>query len=169
MTSELKPLRCYIGVSDKRSNDLFLIKNGFSTSLVLFAVPTLGILFRCRVAGRSLDLEFGAFFALLKYVQSTIKLDGINSLQVLSSNAEFVFSFTGHSEHLKKGSERLKLLEEHSRKLKIAVGLVERHKNRVFLATDEFPLWPSGRPSPVRQPSTATPTKIKPFQKGLEL
>ena len=60
----------YIAAYRIPSLDPYLEKLGFSKGMILFSIPELGIVFRCRVDGRLIDLEFGAFFALLKIIQT---------------------------------------------------------------------------------------------------
>ena len=119
MEVKLPPLRCYIGSLLNSEIDPYLEKNGFCHGLIIFAVPELGLLFRCRADGALIDLEFGAFFSALRFLKTYLIQDKFDTLHVLSSSPEFVFSFTKESKHLAKGSTRQKLLKEYSAHMKL--------------------------------------------------
>lgn len=167
------PLRCFISSFRNRQLDPRLADQGLSRGMLVFAVPDLGILFRCRAEGEPIDLEFGAFFALLKFLsdkQSQLGIGKLKTIQVLSSNPEFVMAFTGNSRHLEEGSARMRLLKEHTRQMRIAVGLVEARKNQALVPAADYPSLPKDRgvefgPSsePEQKPA------FKPFQRGVNL
>ena len=163
-------MRCYIASVVNEKIDPFLEQNGFCHGLIIFAVPELGLLFRCRAEGTSIDLEFGAFFSLLRFLKTYLIGDRINRLQVLSSNPEFVFSFTPKSKHLAEGSTRRKLLKEFGSHLDLQVGLVESQKNRCLAAPGEFPSMPENAP-PILKPTVKHDSRIEcmPFQRGIQL
>ena len=100
---------------------------------MMFSIPELGILFRCRAAGPAIDLEFGALFALLRFIQSKLPDQKISKLHIFSSNPEFVFSFTGNSRHLKPETERMKLLTEYNRQFQMAVSFIDAVKNQALV------------------------------------
>jgi hypothetical protein len=163
-------LRCFIGMKYNSTIDQYLDGMGFTHSLVLFSIPDLGIIFRCRASGKPLDLEFAAFFSLLKFINMNLVKGVANDIMVCSSNPEFVFSFMPGSHHLSSGSVREKLLKDYSKDIKIQVSYIEKHKNYSLISSDEFPSLPVDY-------KTIMKTSIKfdgnggmkPFQKGIDL
>ena len=120
-------------------------KNGLTKNLVIFSIPSLGIHFKCRVEGEPIELEFAAFFSLLKFIETSFGKKKVKAIKVFSSNPEFIFSFSGNSKHLSKGSEKFNLLHQYANKISIAVGLVEKIKNRALTPTSEYPSLPVDR------------------------
>ena len=170
MKSGKEPVICYISSFRNRDIDPVLERSGFCHGMVTFAIPSLGILFRCRASGTRLDLEFGCFFSLLKFLKTSLKDEKITSIQVLSSDAEFVFAFTGNSRHLAPGSERDRLLREYAKGLKIAVGYVEPYRNKTRVSPDDYPSIPADRQASLRpDPEDTKKAQFKPFQRGIQL
>lgn len=170
MKSDDKPVVCYIASFRNKDIDPVLEHIGFCHGMVTFAIPSLGILFRCRADGDRLDLEFGSFFSLLKFIKTSLKDEKIASIQVMSSDAEFVFSFSGNSRHLMRGSDRDRLLREYAKGLKIAVGYVEPHKNKTRIPPDDYPSIPADRQASLKpDPEDARKAEFKPFQRGIHL
>ncbi len=164
------PIKCYVAAFHHLEMDPFYEKNGFSRGMILFAVPAYGILFKCRADGNMIDLEFGAFFALLRFLQTQLRNEKIQSLLVLSSNPEFVFSFAGRGRHLKENSARDRLIREHSREFKIAVSYIEPRHNPCLISPADFPSVPRDC-DPVLKPNLADQDKFefKPIQKGIKI
>ena len=164
------PLKCYIAAFLNPRIDPFLDKNGFCRGLIVFAIPSHGILFRCRAAGGLLDLEFGAFFSLLEFITSSLAGERITAVHVVSSNPEFVFAFTGNSRHLPEGSERKKLLAEYGRRHRLSVGYVEPVNNRAFMTPSDYPSLPKDKAINLKlDDKNLDEQTFKPFQRGVEL
>jgi len=72
MSKDSPDLTCYIGTLELDVRDAGLRLRGITGNLVLFAIPQLGIQFRCRATGTRLDLEFAAFFAALRYITKSL-------------------------------------------------------------------------------------------------
>ncbi|MFH1373940.1 MAG: hypothetical protein ABII79_09110 [bacterium] len=164
------PIKGYTAAFHNHSIDLALEHRGFTKGMIVFAVPDFGVLFRCRAQGSVIDLEFGAFFALLRFVKTRFSDVNVGPLQVFSSNPEFVFSFTGKSRHLTQQDERVRLLAEYSKHFKLSVVFVEAIENKALVSPADYPSLPRGAEINLR------PTKedfeksaFRPFQKGLVL
>ncbi len=165
-----RTVKCYIYGLVNREIDPFLESNGFTHGILSFSMPDYGILFRCRTDGRSIDLEFAAFFALLEFIRSKLGSEKITSVQVFSSSPEFVFSFTGESPHMKPGTARRRLLDEHAAKLKIAVGYIKPIENQALISSADYPSIPEGRRIEItNEPAEFKRAEFKPFQRGLKL
>ncbi len=164
------PVDCYISAFRNTSMDPVLEREGFAPGMVTFAIPSLGILFKCRADGSAIDLEFGAFFSLLKFIKTSLKDEKITSIRVFSSDPGFVFAFTGNSSHLTKGSAREKLLREYAQGLSIAVGYIESYKNKTRVPPDTYPSLPTGMQSSLKpDPDDLKKSEFKPFQRGIKL
>ncbi len=162
--------RCYIAAFENQAIDARLEELGFTRGVLLFAIPDLGILFRCRASGKMIDLEFGAMFALLKFIQDKLPSVGIKKLEILSSNPEFVFAFTGKSRHLKPGTKRMKKLREYCTSFQIQAGFVDPRKNQAMVRAIDYPSMPRGQAVPIlAKPGAAQKVVFKPFQRGLRL
>jgi hypothetical protein len=163
-------LECYIGSFHNSRLDPVLENEGLTHGMVAFAIPSLGILFKCRADGDSLDLEFGAFFSLLKFIKTSLKDEKVDNLRVHSSNPEFVFAFTPSSRHLAEGSTRRKLLLEYVKGFKVAVSYVEQYRNKTRVSPADCPAIPEGRRA-VLEPdfNDQKKTSFKPFQRGVKL
>ena len=138
--------------------------------MILFAIPSYGILFRCRADGNLLDLEFGAFFALLRFIKTSLAKERIKNLRVLSSNPEFVFTMMNRGPGLEDRPKREKMLKKYRSQFEIQTVLVPTHKNQVWLAPDDFCCTPSHLMPPVR-PFGRSRSRVgfRPIQKGLSL
>lgn len=170
MASESKPVDCYIAAYHNSHMDPYFEKRGFSRGLILFAIPSYGILFRCRAEGDTVDLEFGAFFALLRFVKTRLEKQKISKLVVYSSNPEFVFSFAGYGRHIARGSARDKLIREYGQTFNVAVSYVEPRKNQSLVASADFPSMPAGRELPFKPASDDSARgEFKPILKGLKI
>lgn len=167
---KVTPVKCYLAGVINTEIDPDLENRGFCRGMLVFAIPTLGILFRCRAQGERIDLEFGAFFALLKFLKSKLGEEKIKSIQVHSSNPEFVFAFTGKTRHLGPDSERMKLVKEYSRHFQIAVALSKPSENFALASTADLPSLPSDRSIKLRRDKADSEApRFKPFQRGIRL
>ncbi len=137
-------LKCFIAAIHRRSTDEFLVEKGFADGLVVFAIPDYGIMFRCRAQGSMVDLEFGAFFALLRFIKTRLSDQDVKAVHVFSSHPELVFAFTGRSRHIIGNEERQRLLRQYGREFKIAVGFVKPHENQAHLSPADMPAVPKG-------------------------
>ncbi|MBI5265707.1 MAG: hypothetical protein HY851_00595 [candidate division Zixibacteria bacterium] len=170
MTKTGTATTAYIAAIERPIIDQYLGQQGFSKGLILFAVPDYGIVFKCLADGSPVDLEFGAFFALLKFVETSLAAEKISQLHILSSNPEFVFAFTGHSGHLTPGSSREQLLEQHARQLKFDVAYIEPWNNQTRVSVVDFPSVPEGRKVTVKSKlTTGRVVGFKPLQKGIKV
>jgi len=163
-------VKCFVVGLDHAELDPALEAQGVAPGIMMFAVPELGILFRCRASGQPVDLEFGALFALLKFIQSKLSEQRIDNLQIFSSNPEFVFAFTGNSRHLTPKSERMKLLIEFNRRFRMAVSFVDAVKNQALVSAVDYPSLPETRTVELRpDDDERSRPRFQPVQKGIKL
>ena len=163
-------LNCYIGSTTRSHFDPYLEREGISHGLVMFAAPDIGLMFRCRAEGVSIDLEFGAFFSLLKFLKTYLVKGAAHDLRVHSSNPEFVLSFRPNSRHLQKGTAREQLLKEFLKDYTIEVRYVEPRDNRCLLSPSEYPSLPNGYTS-LLKPNVKSDNRseFRPLQRGVQL
>ena len=170
MKDKTAQLEIHIGSIYNQQIDPALEAAGFAHGLLSFSFPSLGISFRCRASGEPLELEFGAFFAAIKFVNTKLKSQNIKRVRVLSSSPEFVFSFTPGSKNLAPDSNRFKTLKEYAKTVQIEVSYVEPHRNQSRLSPLDLPGLPDGQP-PALRPDFNDLKKVacRPFQKGIQL
>jgi hypothetical protein len=170
MSQKSMALNCYIGSSAREHFDPYLEEQGISHGLVMFAAPEIGLMFRCRAEGESIDLEFGAFFSLLKFLKTYLIKDAAHDLRVYSSNPEFVLSFRPSSHHLAKGTARELLLREFQKEYAIQVCYIESRDNRCLISPSEYPSLPKGYTS-LLKPNVKSDNRseFRPLQRGIQL
>ncbi|MBU8934195.1 MAG: hypothetical protein KOO62_09340 [candidate division Zixibacteria bacterium] len=163
-------IKCYTAAFNNSLNDPYLTDIGFAGGMISFAVPDYGVLFRCRAHGSVLDLEFGAFFALLRFLKTRLSDQKIKAVQVMSSNPEFVFSFSGKRQSLTQDKERARLLLEYSRQFALAVGYVKQVENRSLLSPANYASLPTNTEISLKpDPSDSRKSGFKPIRKGIRL
>jgi len=170
MSQNKVSLKCYIGSTTRSHLDPYLEQQGISHGLVMFAAPEIGLMFRCRAEGERIDLEFGAFFSLLKFLKTYLVKDATHDLRVYSSNPEFVLSFRPNSRHLAKGTAREQLLQEFLKEYRIEICYVEPRDNRCLVSPLDYPSLPDGYTS-VLKPNVKSDNRseFRPLQRGIQL
>jgi len=170
MDTSAKPVECFIGSFSKPLKEAYLTARGFSRGMVLFAIPRYGVQFKCRAEGDLLDLEFGAFFALLRFIMTSLSGEKIKSVRVCSSNPEFVFSLMNGGRQVHYRPERSRMLDQYRELFDLQVSLVPALKNRTCVSPGEFPSMPKDRTPPIK-PKSGDQSRIrfKPIQKGVAL
>jgi hypothetical protein len=170
MSDSKKTVDCYIYSFEHPRLDEYLERNGFCRGMIIFAIPDFGILFKCRVEGSDLDLEFGAFFALLRFIKKSLSKEKMDVLRIHSSNPAFVFSFTDQKRLFDMHPERRKLLSEYASDKTIAMSYIDKVSNKAIVPVGEYPCTPENQ-TPVIRPSAEDLSKaqFKPLQKGLHL
>jgi len=162
--------KCYIAGFENQEIDPDLHRRGFCHGMLAFAIPHLGILFRCRARGEAIDLEFGALFSLLKFIKTKLAKEDLKNLQIFSSSPEFVFSFAGNSKHLPPDSQRMKMVKKYHSELKMQIGLIEMVENKALIITSDFPSMPDGCSISFEKEKLISKTpRFKPFQQGIRL
>jgi hypothetical protein len=170
MKIEAGSLKCYVAVLQNLHVDSYLEQNGFCRGLLAFAIPSHGILFRCRADGTAIDLEFAAFFSLLEFLSSDLRDEPAKNILVLSSTPEFVFSFSGASQHLQEGNERHRLLAEHSRRFRLSIQYIEPFNNKALFSPGDYPSLPAANLLKLKTSDrNFGKQSFKPFQKGIKL
>jgi len=161
---------CYVAGVVNRRIDPILEGYGVCRGMIVFAIPELGLLFRCRASGEPVDLEFGAMFALVKFVEEKLAGERIRSVHIFSSNPEFVFSFTGSSRHLEKGSARMQLLAEYGRRFRISIAYIEPVKNKALMSPADYPSVPVTRSVRLKlDRGDLSKSSFRPLQMGIKL
>ncbi len=170
MTKKAGPVECYIHSCPQTDMEDYLETNGFAKGMILFAIPGYGVLFKCRAVGDHLDLEFGAFFSLLRFIKTSLEKEKIKSVRVHSSNPEFVFALSNGSKHLAEHPERKEMLTKALQSAKVEVSYIRRVDNKALISPVEYPSTPENQ-TPAIKPSPDEQTKMqfKPIQKGILL
>lgn len=169
MKENQEPLACYIAAFENGQIDSALAERGFSKGMLAFAIPSVGVAFRCRAEGDLLNLEFGALISLLEFLRLRVKTGRYRSLRVFSSNPRFVFAFSdeGRSE---AGSPDLR-----KRLTKLAVGFtllisyVDPVRNKALVPAADIPSVPLGVKGVIEPGQEDRRFGFRPFQNGLKL
>lgn len=163
------PLRCYVAAIHNNRIDPDLERRGFCRSMIVFAIPSLGVLYRCRARGELVDLEFGAMFSLLKFIRSRLKEEGITAVRIASSNPEFIFAFTGNSRHLTEGSARRMMLSKYQQQFDLSIEYVEPARNRALASPADYPSTPRAAKPSFSPDEFDNQAHFRPFQRGIQL
>ena len=162
-------IKCFVVGLNHAGIDPALESQGVANGIMMFSIPEFGIIFRCRAAGQPVDLEFGALFALSKFIQCKLADQKIKKLHIFSSNPEFVFSFAGNSHHLKADTERMRLLTEFNREFQMAVSFIDAIKNQALVSPADYPSMPAGRTVDLKKDGDRSKPRFRPVQKGIKL
>lgn len=170
MSQEEKITKCFIASFIYPSQDTVLLSHGVSNGLISFAIPNLGVIFRCLGEGDAFNMEFSTFFSLLEFLQTKLKDEQIKTVQVLSSNPHFVFSFSTYSDSLKEGTVYRQLLNSYMKKLSIQVGYVKPQNNQALYSTADYPSIPTNKTVDLTlSKEELSKTEFKSLQKGIKL
>jgi hypothetical protein len=170
MSDEPRVLDCYIGAISRPLQEAYLETNGFSRGMILFAIPSYGVLFKCRAGGDLLDLEFGALFALLRFIKTSLAKERIGGVRIHSSNPLFVFTMANCGPRIATRPGRRKMLEEYVSKFDIEIQLVPRRKNQAQMSPTDLPSIPKEQSSPLKpRAGSRFRGRFRPIQKGLIL
>jgi hypothetical protein len=168
----VSPTVCHVAALTRPLSDSSLANQGVSQGLVLFGIPSAGILFRCRAEGTILDLEFGSILSALRFITHDLKQETIRSVRILSSQPKLVFALYGRDFKAMKaeGDGAFSLLAEYARMITISVEFVPPQRNLALLRVGEYPTMPEGKILEVN-PEWTLPKmhQIKPIQTGVKL
>ncbi len=164
------PVDCYISSFVHPQMEPYLEANGFARGMILFAIPGYGVLFKCRAQGRPVDLEFGAFFSLLRFIKKSLVKAKIKAVHVHSSNPEFVFALANSSSEVSGNAERQKMLAQNMKDFQITVSYTPPVNNKTLVPPAEYPSTPEGQTPPLKPDvKKETKTEFRPIQKGINL
>lgn len=168
MSDNSSVVDCYLGSFVRPLEEAYLQANGFSHGMIMFAIPSQGILFKCRAEGNLLDLEFGAFFSLLRFIRTSLPKEKIKTVRVHSSNPEFVFTVMNEGPQLISRHRRHKMFRQYLNQFNVTVVLVPVRRNQTYTAPIDFPSIPKNQTSPLRpRPSENQRARFRPIQKGV--
>ena len=170
MTQQVKSTKCYISSFIHTSMDKSLQSAGISNGIISFAIPDYGVLFRCLGEGDLIDMEFSSFFALLEFIRSKFEKNQIKSVEVISSNPHFVFSFTTFSDRLKNGSAYRQLLNQFVKEMTISVGYIKPLNNKALISPADYPSMPADKKIVLSFTNEELhKSEFKALQKGIKL
>ncbi len=169
MEKVTKHLDCHIGSLVQPHEDPYLDSHGFSRGMILFAIPSYGILFKCRAEGEAIDLEFGAFFAVLQFIRDSLAEQKIRQVRISSSNPQFIFSIINRTASVATNPQRQKILAEYMTFFEVALAYVPVMKNKTMIPPNEYPSMPQGQTAPLSTSPADSKAQFKPIQKGIFL
>ena len=142
MATQKKITKCFIASYVHPEQDPVLEKHRISNGLISFTIPNYGVVFRCIGEGDLLTMEFSLFFSLLEFIQTKLKEEKIEAVQVVSSNPQFIFSFSTYSDALKEGTAYRQLLNNYMKKISIQVAYVKPQNNQALSSIADCPSMP---------------------------
>jgi len=170
MSKDSPALECYIGVVSRQSREDFFEVHGFSREVIMFSIPAYGVLFKCCAGGTLIDLEFGAFFALLRFVKTSLAKERIRKIRVYSSEPRFVYALVNRGPLMAARRGRKRMFESYLSRFDIEVRLIPQRKNQASTSPVCLPSTPRGQVPPIR-PRTGKQERgrIRPLQKGIQI
>lgn len=170
MNSGPKSIDAYIGSFRRPLEEAYLQELGFGKGMIMFAIPCYGVLFKCRAEGDLIDLEFGAFFALLRFIKTSLVIESLKTVRVHSSNPDFVFAVMNQGAIITGNPERARMLKEYRDQHDIQVALVPAIRNQTRVPPGDFPSTPRDQASPIQTKATdKLRIRFRPIQKGTAL
>ena len=170
MKSDSPRIDCYIGTFCRPLQEAWLETRGFGHGMIMFSIPSLGILFKCRAEGRPIDLEFGAFFSLLRFIKTSLAKEKIKSIRVLSSDPEFVFAILNNGKQLSTYPQRFKTYRKYMAHFDIQVACVPARRNKTAVSPIDYPSVPRDVTPPLQSPRRRNGRiRLRPIQKGIQL
>lgn len=164
------PVECHISSFIHPRLEPYLEANGFARGMILFAIPGYGVLFKCRAQGRPVDLEFGAFFSLLRFIKKSLTKEKIKAVHIHSSNPEFVFALANSTGEISKNTERKKMLAQSMKDFQIIVSYTAPVNNKTLVPPGQYPSTPEGKTPPLSPDSRGEKkSEFRPIQKGINL
>jgi len=169
MGKKALPVDCYI-FSLSRRQESYLESEGFAAGLILFAIPSMGLLFKCRAEGDPLDLELAALASAVRFMKKSLYDQKIKTVKVHSSNPEFVFCLSKGQGELVNSDKCLKLLRSIKSEMDILVSYVTVSNNKALVSPTDYPSAPVDQKTILRPTiEERTRTSFKPIQKGITL
>jgi hypothetical protein len=162
-------LAVYIAARQRPHDDRALKNLGMTEGTVHFAIPALGIQFRCRAEGNLLDLEFGAFFTALNFVHRQLKNLKAERIKVLSSRPQLVFALSDQSSGLKPGSQRRRLLRKYQKVFQLSVAYVPPARNAASRPVSDMPALPENSESPLDPQRDDGSGRFRPILRGIRI
>ena len=164
------PVECHISSFVLPHLEPYLEANGFARGMILFSIPDYGVLFKCRAQGNSVDLEFGAFFSLMRFIKKSLGKEKIKAVHVHSSNPHFVFALANSTGEVSKNTERKKMLAKNMKDFQITVSYTPPANNKTLVPPLEYPSTPEGQTPPLQPDSRqGKKSEFRPIQKGIRL
>jgi hypothetical protein len=161
---------CYIASFNRPLAEACLEREGIGQGMILFAIPSYGILFKCRARGNVRELEVGALLALLRFLDTSLKDERIEKVKVFSSTPEIVFRLTHRRHALTDRLGRQKKLDRFFRRFDVQAAYAPPGRNRALAAPGDIPSVPRGQKSPLvpSRPDTGK-ARLEAIRKGVDL
>lgn len=164
------PVECHISSFILPHLEPYLEANGFARGMILFSIPDYGVLFKCRAQGNTVDLEFGAFFSLMRFIKKSLEKEKIKAVHVHSSNPHFVFALANSTREVSKNTERKKMLAKNMKDFLITVSYTPPANNKTLIPPAEYPSTPEGQTPPLQpEGHRGKKSEFRPIQKGIRL
>lgn len=147
----------------------YLEERGFGKGLVLFALPALGIQFKCRVNGEGVNLELGALLTLLQFLKKKLANTKLTRLKVFASDPAFVFSIVHQIKDEGPKGKQYTLLKKYLKNLTLELAIIPLHRNLARLSPQDIPSIPTHVSPAISPDSEDNRPRFSPLQKGVSL
>ena len=147
----------------------YLEDRGFGSGLVLFAIPDLGIQFKCRVSADNRSLELAALLTLLQFLNKKLAKQKVDRIRVHASDPAFVFAVANQLKDESGGNGQINMIKKWLKNRTVEIAIVPRNRNLARLNPSDIPSIPRDA-TPVLDPKTEdNRPRFRPLQKGIDL
>jgi hypothetical protein len=112
--------------------------------ILCFAVPELGILFRCAAEGNRTSLEVVAFLSFLRFAEHNLDLFKRKTLDVYSDFPALVYLVNERSAPNEQSLQVLNQVREVARKVSFTLHWIDSDRNRAAQSIRNIPSVPDG-------------------------
>ncbi len=162
-------LVCHVGHSINKQIDPALSAIGFSKGLVLFSIPDLGVLFKCRAQGTPFALEAAALCSALQFICNDIDKQLRSAVIIRTSFPSLLFATYQPTLGISFSAEQQEILNFFKGRCNYTVTFVERHLNRALKQSVELASVPANQPVPMKINRSVDATDFGPLQTGITL
>jgi len=140
-------------------------------TLLSFAAPDYGIMFRCRVVCASTDAVAAAALTGLRFLEVSLKKASIERVTLISDSPTYYFQATGQAKVARRSKDKREMMQAYREKYRLEFRLVEPSQNPARHNCYGMPKTPSDVESPLIYNPLKWPQKGKmmPLQNGIEL
>jgi hypothetical protein len=162
-------LICHIGHSINREIDPSLSAMGFAKGLLLFALPDLGILFKCRASGTPFAIETAALCSALQFICNDVDRKFRRSVLIRTSFPPLLFAVHQPNLGMAFSTEQKQMLDLLRQECGYTVTFVEQSLNRALRKAGDLASIPVTEPMPVTPNRSVESQSFGELQTGILL
>ncbi len=140
-------------------------------TLLSFAAPDYGIMFRCRVVCAPADAVSAAALTGLRFLEVSLKKANIERVTLVCDSPTYYFQATGQAKVARRSKDKREMMQVYRKKYRLEFRLVEPSQNPARHNCHGMAKTPSDVESPLTYNPLKWPQKGKmmPLQNGIEL